>query len=149
MTEQQNDDSGAPQDQPQGQPEPQEPAASAEAVVGAQPEPAPVEQDKDARTMGMLAHLLAIFIGFLGPLIIWLIKKESSEFVDDQGKEALNFQITVILAMIVAFLTTFICIGVVLVPAVAIANLIFCIMGTLKANQGVRYRYPVNIRFIK
>src|SRR5690348_1357609 len=53
--------------------------------------PAP---DKDAKTMALLCHLLPIFTGFLGPLIIWLVKKDSSPFVDDQGKEALNFQIT-------------------------------------------------------
>src|ERR1700761_2896163 len=62
--------------------------------------PAP---DKDSVTMGMLCHLLGIPIGFLGPLIIWLVKKDTSPFVDDQGKEALNFQITRLIATAACF----------------------------------------------
>ena len=107
------------------------------------------EANKDARTFGMLCHLLGIFTGFLGPLIIWLIKKDQDKFVDDQGKEALNFQITFIIAWIVGVFSLFICIGFLLLPAIAICNLIFCIMGAVKANKGELYRYPVNLRLIK
>lgn len=99
--------------------------------------------------MGMLCHLLGIFTGFLGPLIIWLVKKDSSPFVNDQGKEALNFQITVVICYIVAMLSCFIAIGVVLVPVVIIGALVFAILATLQANKGVRYRYPFAIRLIK
>ncbi len=97
----------------------------------------------------MLCHLLAIVTGFLGPLVIWLIKKDQSKFVDDQGKEALNFQITVLIAMLIAGATTLICIGVVLVPAVGIADLVFCIIAAVEANKGVAYRYPLTLRLIK
>jgi uncharacterized Tic20 family protein len=107
------------------------------------------EPDKDARTMAMLCHLLAIFTGFLGPLIIWLIKKDQSPFVDDQGKEALNFQLTMLIGWIAGALTTCIFIGFIILPAVIIVNLIFCIMATMKANQGIAYRYPFAIRMIK
>lgn len=103
----------------------------------------------DEKTMGMLCHLLGIFTGFLGPLIIWLVKKDSSPFVNDQGKEALNFQITVVICYIVAMLSCFIAIGVVLVPVVIIGALVFAILATLQANKGVRYRYPFAIRLIK
>ena len=107
------------------------------------------EPDKDAKTMGMLAHLLGI-IGFIGPLIIWLIKKDSSPFVDDQGKEALNFQLTLLIGWLVAFALSFVmCIGVFLYPVLWILGLVFSIMGAMKANTGVAYRYPFNIRFIK
>lgn len=102
----------------------------------------------DDRTMGMLAHLLGI-IGFLGPLIIWLIKKDQSPFVNDQGKEALNFQLMVLIAWVVVIVTSFFCIGAILGPLVFIANIIFCIMAAMKGNQGIAYRYPFNIRFIK
>ncbi len=105
--------------------------------------------NNDERTMGMLCHLLGIFAGFLGPLIIWLIKKEESRFVNDQGKEALNFQITVLIAFFCAGVTMCIGVGLVLVPAVGIANLVFCILAAIESNKGVRYRYPLNIRFIK
>lgn len=103
---------------------------------------------QDDKTMGMLCHLLAILCGFLGPLILWLVKKNESHFVDDQGKEALNFQITVIIAAAIAGLSIFICIGVVLLPAVGVANLVFCIIAAVEANKGNTYRYPVCIRLI-
>jgi len=107
------------------------------------------EVSKDARTFAMLAHLLAIFTSFLGPLVIWLVKKDEHPFVDEQGKEALNFQITVAIAYIVAGLLSFLCIGFLLFPAVWVVNLIFCIMACVAVNKGEHYRYPVSIRFIK
>jgi len=110
----------------------------------------PIEPiSKDARTWAMLCHLLAIFTGFIAPLVIWLIKKDEDPFIDSQGKESLNFQITVAIAMIISWLLCFACIGVVLVPAVAIVDIVFCILATIKVNSGQAYRYPVSIRFIK
>jgi uncharacterized Tic20 family protein len=103
----------------------------------------------DAKTMAMLCHLLAIFTGFVGPLIIWLIKKADHPFINEQGKEALNFQITVLLAFIASFLLSFLCIGFFLMPAVGIVNLIFCIIATVKVNGGEHYRYPVSLRLVK
>jgi uncharacterized protein len=107
------------------------------------------EVSKDARTFAMLAHLLAIFTSFVGPLVIWLVKKDEHPFVDEQGKEALNFQITVAIAWVVAGLLSFLCIGFLLFPAVWVVNLIFCIMACVAVNKGEHYRYPVSIRFIK
>lgn len=107
------------------------------------------EVSKDAKTWAMLCHLLAIFTGFLAPLIIWLIKKDEEPFVDEHGKEALNFQITVFIASFVSGILTMVCVGVFMLLAVAIANIIFCILATVKANNGQPYRYPVSIRFIK
>ena len=104
---------------------------------------------KDARTWAMLCHLLAIFTGFLAPLIIWLIKKDEEAFVNDHGKEALNFQITVAIAMVVSWLLMVAVIGCFLMPAVWIVDIVFCILATIKANSGQAYRYPVSIRFIK
>ncbi len=124
---------------------PAEQNVSTEQPVGTEPP----QISKDAINMAMLCHLLAIFTGFLGPLIIWLIKKDDAPFVNDQGKEALNFQITVLIAMIVSGLLTFICIGFVLMPAVWVVDLIFCVIATIKASRGEAYRYPLSIRFIK
>ncbi len=98
--------------------------------------------------MALLAHILGVALGFLGPLIIWLVKKDQSAFVDDQGKEALNFQLTMLIGFLVAGATTFVCIGFVLLPALVVVNIVFCILGGMQANKGVAYRYPVNIRFI-
>lgn len=105
--------------------------------------------DPDSRTMGMLCHLLGIFTGFVGPLIIWLMKKDQSPFVDDQGKEALNWHFTIMIGFVAGFLTWCLFIGMFLVAGLAICNLIFSIFGTMKANQGIAYRYPWSIKFIK
>lgn len=105
--------------------------------------------EKQARTWAMLCHIGAIVLGFIAPLVIWLVKKDESPFVDDQGKEALNFQITITIAFIAASMLTFIFIGFLLMPALAIFNLIMVIIAGIKANDGAKYRYPLNIRFIK
>lgn len=110
--------------------------------------PAP---DNDSRTMAMLTHLLGIFTGFLGPLIIWLVKKDEKPFVDDQGKEALNFHLTMLIASLAISLLGCLTLGLgflLIIPLVAIV-IIFGILGTIAANKGEAYRYPVNIRMIR
>lgn len=108
--------------------------------------------ESDEKTMGMLAHLLGGLFSFLGPLIIWLIKKDESPFVNDQGREALNFQITVLFAVIACSILSFIpylgCIFALAWMAIVIANLVFAIIGCLEANKGVAYRYPFALRLI-
>jgi uncharacterized Tic20 family protein len=104
---------------------------------------------KDDTNMAMLCHILAIFTGFLGPLIIWLIKKDDSPYVDRQGKEALNFQLTVLIAWVASGLLTFVCVGFILMPIVAIVDLVFCILAAVKSSRGEEYLYPISIRFVK
>lgn len=115
--------------------------------------PPPLEEKQqnlssDELTMGMLCHLLLIITGFIGPLVVWLVKKDESKFVDHHGKEALNFLITVIIALVVSWLLCFILIGFVLLPAVGITALVFEILATVAAQKGEWYRYPFCIRFI-
>ena len=114
------------------------------------------EIPKEARTMAMAAHLLALTgllgngIGFLlGPLLVWMFKKDEHPFIDDQGKEALNFQITMFFVIILCFLSLFVLIGFVLLPIAVIVNIIFPIIGGMKANNGEYYRYPFAVRLIK
>lgn len=119
--------------------------------------PQPQEQtDKDSRLYGMLCHLLALagFIGIpfgniLGPLIIWLMKKDQYPFVDDQGKESLNFQISLTIYGIVSGILTMVVIGFLLLAGVYVFGLVMVIIAAIQANQGVAYRYPLTIRFIK
>ena len=105
----------------------------------------------EERSWGMLAHLssiIAILLGglsFIGPLIVWLVKKDQSPFVADQGKEALNFQIAVLLASLICGVT---CILAILIPVIIVANIVFSIMAAMEANKGVYYRYPYTIRLI-
>lgn len=108
------------------------------------------------RQWAVLCHLSAllglIIFGFgavLGPLVLWLWKKDEMPFVDDQGKEALNFQITVFLAGLVCFALVFLLIGIPMLAALVVVDLVFIVVAAIKVNEGVRYRYPVNLRLIK
>ncbi len=111
---------------------------------------------RDARKWAMLCHIVALVgllgngIGFvLGPLLIWMIKKEDHPFVDEQGKEAVNFQITMMLLAIVCGLLAFFVIGLLLLPIVLIVAVVFSVVGAVKANEGEHYRYPFALRLIK
>ena len=108
--------------------------------------PAPTPDD---RMMATLAHVLGIFTSFVGPLIIWMIKKDQSPFVDDQGKEALNFQPTLLIGYVISAIATVICIGPIIALGLSVVAIVFGIMAAVATNKGEAYRYPVNIRFIK
>ncbi len=103
----------------------------------------------DERLWATLAHVGGIIVGFIAPLVIWLVFKERSRFVDDQGKEALNFQILVTIAYIVGSITTVIFIGFLILFAAWILTIIFGIQGGIAANKGQAYRYPFNWRIVK
>ena len=104
----------------------------------------------DERTLGILSHILSIVpgVGILGPLIIFLIKKDS-QFVGENAKESLNFQITVYLAAIVSGILMFLYIGILLIAVVGIVDFVLVIIATIKASENKIYRYPFNLRLIK
>lgn len=121
----------------------------------------------EQRQWAVFAHLSALLGGilsagwagsvacFIGPLAIWLIKKDSMPFVDDQGKEALNFNITVAIVFFVLYLFTWMTVGLGIVIAaplylvIGLAWLVFTIIAAVKANEGLAYRYPFALRLIK
>ena len=111
----------------------------------------PVAQtpSNDDRNLAMLAHLLGIVSGFIGALIIWLIKKDQSAFIDEQGKEALNFQITVLIGFVGVWILMFVLIGMLLMPLLLIVNLVFCILAAVAVSKGQHYKYPFAIRLLK
>ena len=116
--------------------------------------PMPVP-DPEIRQWAMFCHL-AGFLGLIfpfgnliGPLIIWQLKKDRDPFIDTQGKEAMNFQITVTIAGAICFLLFFLLIGFVLLPAVMIGAVVLTIIAGVKANEGVAYRYPFTWRAVK
>ena len=122
-------------------------------VTKASPPPSG-DAPQDERTMALIAHLLGIITWFVGALVIWLINKDANpakSFATDQAKEALNFQITITIAFVVAFILAAITLGILffLPGLVGIANLVFCIIGGVKANNGEAYRYPFALRLIK
>jgi uncharacterized Tic20 family protein len=116
------------------------------------------ETNRDACMWAMFCHLAGlggllpvapVLGGVIAPLVIWQIKKDDFEFVNEQGKEAVNFQISVLIYALVAGLHCLACIGLFLLPAVYIFDLIFLLIAAVKANNGEHYRYPLTIRFIK
>lgn len=103
----------------------------------------------DERMWATFAHLGGLFFSFVAPLIIWLVMKERSSFVDKHGKEALNFQISLIIYWIASFILMFVLIGALLMFALFIFEIIVIIKAAIAANRMQEYRYPLNIRFIK
>jgi uncharacterized Tic20 family protein len=115
-----------------------------------------IEYDKDARTLGMVCHLSALIgllgvplLHIIGPLVVWLWRKDQYTFVDDQGKEALNFQISMTIYGIVAGILTLLLIGWLLLAVLWIANIILVVIAASRADHGEAYRYPFNLRLIK
>lgn len=117
----------------------------------AAPPPPPGAPSQEDRTMALLTHLSGILFGFLVPLVIWLINKDKPDkaFLTDQAKEALNFQLTALIAFLICLVLSFVLIGMVLFPLVWLAVVVFSILAGVKANEGVAYRYPVTLRLIR
>ena len=109
----------------------------------------------EAKQWAMFAHLAALagfiipFGSIVGPLLVWQLKKDVDPFVEQNGKEAVNFQITIAIAAMVCFMLMFVVIGALLFPVLVLVWLIFTIIAGVKANNGEFYRYPMTIRFIK
>ena len=109
----------------------------------------------EEKQWGMFAHLAALagivipLGNLLGPLIVWLVKKDTMPFVADQGKEALNFNITVFIAAFISGILTLVLIGFLLLIVVGIAWLVLTVLAALAANKGEAYRYPFTLRLIK
>ena len=109
---------------------------------------------REARNWATFCHLSG-FAGFvfplgsiIGPLVLWLVKREEWPFVDDQGKEALNFQISWMIYMLLAIIPSFFLIGIPILIGLFIAGIILVILAAIRSNEGERYRYPMTIRFI-
>jgi hypothetical protein len=109
----------------------------------------------EERNWGMLAHILSLsgYIGIpfgniIGPLVVYLMKKDQSAFVADQARESLNFQISMTIYAIIAGILIFVLIGLALLAVLWVAGLVLTIMAAIKASSGVAYRYPLTIRLI-
>ena len=119
------------------------------------PQAAP-QYSKDEQQWAMICHLSALagfvipFGNVIGPLVVWLIKKDTMPLVDQHGKEALNFQITVTIAAVISMLLIFVLIGFVLLFIVGIGALILTIMAAVKVSNGeFDYKYPWALRLLK
>lgn len=108
-----------------------------------------IETRRDAKQWGMFVHLAAFsgWVGlplgwFLGPLVLWLLKRDEHAFVDDQGREALDFQLNMLVYGVLAFLLCFVVIGIPLLIVIGLANVVVPIVATVEASKGKYYRYP-------
>jgi uncharacterized Tic20 family protein len=109
----------------------------------------------EERRWAMACHLIAL-VGYVipfghifGPLIIWILKREGRPLVDDQGKESLNFQISVTLYAIGAAFLILLLVGIALLVLLGLFHLILVVIATIRANEGVRFRYPLTLRFVR
>ncbi|MHC4833646.1 MAG: DUF4870 domain-containing protein, partial [Planctomycetota bacterium] len=115
----------------------------------------PVEAAPQAeRTVGMLTHLLA-FAGLafplgniVGPLVVWLARKDRMPYVDEQGRESVNFNVTMTLLTGLGIVTTPVLIGFLILPVVFLTWFVLTVVAAVSAHSGTRYRYPVSIRFL-
>lgn len=134
-----------PGQQPYGAPQPgQQPYQGAQGYA-----PVPLRPDEE-RTWATLAHIGGIILSFIAPLVIWLVYKDRSRFVEAEAKEALNFQITLVIVAIALAILTPITFGIAGILYLAfIPALVFMILAAVEGSKGRPYRYPVNIRIIK
>jgi len=116
----------------------------------------PTNIDPKHRTWATFCHLSALLglIGIplaniLGPFVIWLLKRNEIPLVDVEGKEALNFQISMSLYMLLAALLIFVFIGFLLLPLLVIVDLVCIIIASIKTSNGEKFKYPITIRLIK
>ena len=96
----------------------------------------------------MISHLGGVFVSFLVPLTIWLVFRGRGAYLEHQAKEALNFQITLVLAYVVGWVLFFVGIGVIIVIAAWLGGIVLAILAAVAASEGEPYRYPVNLRLV-
>ncbi len=106
------------------------------------------EVSQDSKNLALLMWIGTIFFGFIPGLVLYLIKKDD-DFVIAHSKEALNWSITAIFAYLAALVLTLVVIGILLLPAIGLCHLIFCIMAAVKASDGLNYKVPLTLRLIK
>ena len=108
----------------------------------------------EERNWAMAAHLSALstflipFGNVLGPLVVWLVKRDTMPLVADQGKEALNFNITALGAFLIGAILTVVLVGFLVMAAVGIAWLVLTIIAAIAASKGETYRYPFTLRLV-
>jgi uncharacterized protein len=103
----------------------------------------------DERTLAILVHVLSIFFWIFPGLIIYLLKKDESNYVAEHAKEALNFQISITIFYVISVVLMLLLVGILLFFVIYVGAIILCIIATIKAADNVLYKYPFTIRLIK
>lgn len=106
------------------------------------------EPSNDDRNIATITHLAGIVFSFIPALIVWVLKKQDNAYISNQAKEALNFQITILIAQFIAWILAFILIGFVLLGVIWLLNVVLCIIAAISTSKGTVYRYPFTLRLI-
>jgi len=106
------------------------------------------QPSNDDKNIATITHLGGTVFTFIPSLIVWILKKDDNAYIADQAKEALNFQISVLLAYLVSWMLAFILIGFLFVGIVWLVNIVFCIIAAISTSKGETYRYPLCLRLI-
>jgi uncharacterized Tic20 family protein len=108
-------------------------------------DPEPSNDDKNIAT---ITHLSGMLFAFIPSLVVWLLKKDDNAYIAAQAKEALNFQVTIVIAQLVAAVLIWVLIGFLLMPLIWLANIVLCIIAAINTSKGETYRYPFSLRLI-
>lgn len=111
-------------------------------------QPTHLTPSNDDKNIATITHLGGTVFSFIPALIVWILKKDDSAYLNDQAKEALNFQITMLIAQFIAGVLVWVLIGFILMPIVWVLNVILCIIAAIAASKGETYRYPLCLRLI-
>ncbi len=102
----------------------------------------------DDKNIATITHIGGTVFSFVPALIVWILKKDENQYIEDQAKEALNFQITMVLAYMLAGVLSWILIGLIFFPVIWVLNIVFCIIAAISTSKGETYRYPFALRLI-
>ncbi|MDI1363092.1 DUF4870 domain-containing protein [Methylotenera sp.] len=102
----------------------------------------------DDKNIATITHIGGTVFSFVPALIVWILKKDENRYIEDQAKEALNFQITMVLAYMLAGVLSWILIGLIFFPVIWVLNIVFCIIAAISTSKGETYRYPLCLRLI-
>lgn len=102
----------------------------------------------DDKNIATITHIGGTVFSFVPALIVWILKKDENPYIEDQAKEALNFQITMVLAYMLAGVLSWILIGLIFFPVIWVLNIVFCIIAAISTSKGETYRYPFALRLI-
>jgi len=107
--------------------------------------PSPSNDDKNIAT---ITHLSGMLFSFVPSLAVWLLKKDDNAYIAAEAKEALNFQLSVVIAQLIAAVLVWVLIGFLLMPIIWLANIALCIIAAINTSKGETYRYPFSLRLI-
>jgi uncharacterized Tic20 family protein len=106
------------------------------------------EPSSDDKNIATITHLGGTVFSFVPGLLVWILKKDDSAYLADQAKEALNFQISVLIAYFISGILVWLLIGFLLIPLIWLLNVVFCIIAAISSSMGKTYRYPFCLRLI-